>query len=428
MASMAHGTTGLKRNMKFFIALTGCFLLPVLMSSCINYSAIRMPPTRESYNVALQNGDKEQLILNIVRIRYTDEPYFFTVNNIISQINYSNAINGGVSNTWFPSSPRFGGNAGDTITMSEGPTITYTPLQGDAFVTKMLTPVSIKILYTLIHGSSVKIESAFRLVFNSIGPFNNMAIGEVNDKHRLSEARDFEMMSMVLQHLAETSNLTLMSDQVEGVFAMKLTLVHFDTLTPKERSIMTKLGFTKKRLSLWMVDKSALLARPAAPRPGHVVKYAVVKKPAEASQSTEAAKPVEESKPAEKSPEVKAIYVAPKPLLLVETRALYAVLLYLSKSVEIPAGEQENQVVHATRLANGKLFDWRYMTRGVMKIQCSTHAPRNAYIAVKYRDRWFYVADNDIDSKATVYICLLLMVLYEGSTQNGLSPVFSILK
>lgn len=351
---------------------------------------MRIIPTRRNYNESLQNSDKELLLLNIVRLRYSDPIYLLTVNNIISQINYSNTIGGGVANGWIPFPPTFASNANESLTTSEGPTITYTPIQGDAFIRKMMTPIRLEIIYALITSFDARFDCILRLLFNSVGPFTNMPAGEVNDKQKLSKAKDFQVMASVLQHLAETSNLIIQHDTVKKVFAIKLSIMHFDKLTPKERSIVTQLGLTKRTPSVWItLDPETTTATPQ---------------------------------------KANGISIESKKLIEAKPRTLFAVMHLLSRSVELPAGDQERNIVLTSKNANGQLVDWRYFTNNLMTIRSSTRTPRNSFVSVKYRGRWFYMSDNDTESKTTLFLFSTLLNIYDGNVQSGLSPVFSILK
>ena len=52
---------------------------------CINYGPISLKSERSRYNLAIQKTNDEQLLLNLVRLKYRDTPFFMEVSNVASQ-------------------------------------------------------------------------------------------------------------------------------------------------------------------------------------------------------------------------------------------------------------------------------------------------------------------------------------------------------
>ena len=65
------------------------FLLVVLLAlgpiGCLNYGPISLKSERSKYNLAIQKTNDEQLLLNLVRLKYRDTPFFLEVGNVASQ-------------------------------------------------------------------------------------------------------------------------------------------------------------------------------------------------------------------------------------------------------------------------------------------------------------------------------------------------------
>ena len=53
-----------------------------------------------------------------------------------------------------------------------------------------------------------------------------------------------------------------------------------------------------------------------------------------------------------------------------------------------------------------------------MRVHSSASRPKNAYIAVPYRGAWFYIADNDLNSKSTYALMTLLFALQSGERKT----------
>ena len=105
-----------------------CLGLVLLSTGC----ALRVGPktvTRDrfDYSSAIDSSWKEQMLLNMVRNRYVDPPFFMDVTQVVASYSFGGkaAIN----------APDWKGNpvgptAGASGHWTESPTITYSPLQG----------------------------------------------------------------------------------------------------------------------------------------------------------------------------------------------------------------------------------------------------------------------------------------------------------
>lgn len=400
----------------FMKKLIGFVLTCFLITSCMNFDSQRIQPTRSNYNEALQYGDKYQLLLNIVRFRYNDLPYFFSVNNIIAQINYSNTFTGSVNNTWTPPPVNFATSGSDSVTVGEAPTITYTPLQGDAFIKKMLTPVDLRVMFMMVHSTAVDLNRLFRLFVLQIGPFENTTSDSVFARDDKSLNLEFMRMAKIMSHLAKHRQLILQADSIDGKFSVKMTLKSFNGFPPKKQAVLKKLGFSEQNLSVWiMQEKTVAVKQPTQlPLPlssedsvTHGVLKGVSRLPAIPSKFKEA-------------------HEKPKKIIILQTKPLFTVLTFLSKGVSTPANEQ-NRIMVGTRLPNQKYLNWQYYVADIFDVHACVSRPKNAFLMVRYRDKWFYIRDDDVSTKATFYIVSILMNLYEGNVQNGLTPFYSIL-
>ena len=60
-----------------------------------------------------------------------------------------------------------------------------------------------------------------------------------------------------------------------------------------------------------------------------------------------------------------------------------------------------------------------------MAIQAQEKRPPNAYVAVRHRGWWFYIADDDQSSKATFSLLNILFSL-QSATGKGKSPLLTL--
>src|SRR5262245_4276179 len=116
-------------------------VLLVLASGCatgLGPKAVRSE--RPDYNRQILRSTEAELLLNIVRLRYSESTLFFTVGGVVAQYSYDASLSaGGTAGGGNPAS----GTVGTGLAYGEKPTITYTPLSGEEFAMRMLTPVSL---------------------------------------------------------------------------------------------------------------------------------------------------------------------------------------------------------------------------------------------------------------------------------------------
>ena len=101
-----------------------------------------------NFNAALQQTADEQLLLNLVRLRYRDTPAFLEVTSISTQSQFQTSFEAGteleratVNSDLFKITGGFG--------YFTQPTLTYTPLQGENFIQRLLSPLTVDKLMLL---------------------------------------------------------------------------------------------------------------------------------------------------------------------------------------------------------------------------------------------------------------------------------------
>ena len=110
------------------------------MTACTSIGPSTIPRDRFDYNDAIKTSWKEQMLTNMVAIRYGESPVFLNVSSVIAQygLETSARVGAGVNNS-FIGDDSLQGNA--TAVWSERPTITYTPVEGQDFAINLLNEV-----------------------------------------------------------------------------------------------------------------------------------------------------------------------------------------------------------------------------------------------------------------------------------------------
>jgi hypothetical protein len=113
-------------------------LLVLLASACttgLRPQALR--GERPDYNRQIAHSADAEMLLNIVRLRYSDTPLFLgSAGSWRNSYDASLSVTGQISGSG-PS----GATVGTGLAYAEKPTITYTPLSGEQFATRMLMPI-----------------------------------------------------------------------------------------------------------------------------------------------------------------------------------------------------------------------------------------------------------------------------------------------
>ena len=166
---------GPRRRILAFLALmlTG-------QAGCQHYGPRSIVDDRLPYNEAVATSWKEQTLLNIVKMRYVDTPFFVDVPQITSgyTIQGTAAATGGI----FPPvsnlasfAQQLGLNLNVQGAYQDRPTVSYTPQTGSQFIRNLTTPINPgSVLFLLQSGYPADI--VFNLTVDTINGVNNQSV------------------------------------------------------------------------------------------------------------------------------------------------------------------------------------------------------------------------------------------------------------
>ena len=123
-----------------------------LLAGCNAFGPRAVQGTRVAYNEVLAQTQDEQMLLNVVRLRYVDVPMFLEVASVNTQFEFETAFDASISGTFGDSLSEHSGRAGTGFTVTEKPTVSYVPLQGDAFVKQLMGPVDLDTIVLMTRG------------------------------------------------------------------------------------------------------------------------------------------------------------------------------------------------------------------------------------------------------------------------------------
>ena len=361
------------------IALPLILTLSVAATGCVNLGPRALEAGRADYNQVLRDTADQQLLANLVRLRYRDRPYYLEVSAVTTQFSFSPSVGvtGALGSPELEQDLLIGGNAA----YQEQPTVSYAPLQGDEFARRLLTPVTLDALVLLSH-SGWSIERLLRICVQRVNGIPNAVTASGPTPDEAPAYENFLEVARALRRLQ-------VRDQMAIGYLQEGRAAEADEADADGTAIM----FTESALES---EEYRLLVDRLGLAPGR-------------RQYRLAA----------------ALRGGGGEVIGIQTRSLNGMLYYLAHAVRVPPGHLDRGLVNVTRHADGRTFDWGRMTGGLMEVRASGDVPADAAVRVRYRDRWYYIADADLDSKSTFSLLAQLFALQAGGG-DGLRPVLTL--
>jgi len=97
-----------------------------------------------------------------------------------------------------------------------------------------------------------------------------------------------------------------------------------------------------------------------------------------------------------------------------------------SHCVDAPREHLEQGIAAAAIGDDGRPFNWQQATGGIFRVRCSKHKPRDAALAVKHNDYWFYIPDRDTQSKKTFRLINDIVDLQLKAGVKGGGPILTL--
>ena len=335
---------------------------------------------RPDYNRQIIRSSDEQMLLNLVRLRYNDSPLFLELGTVVAQYSFDASLSASDQTANHPIQNNFGVGAG--VSYSEHPTITYTPLAGDEYAERMLTPILLESLMLFNQTG----WSSERLMLVAVQRINNVvnaptATGPTPQREPNYEA--FRDLAVRLRRLQAAGLFGLDWDMQRTEKVPAGHFSHFWLHMPADASSPLAADVAQVRRLLELEpgrENFQLTAFPFDRQPGEVG---------------------------------------------LRCRSLLGVLYFLSEAVEPPVPHVQAGLVTVTKDDNGQPFDWSKVTSGILSIHSQLVPPGNAAVAVQHRGWWFYIADDDPNSKATFSLLNILFGL-QSASGKGKSPALTL--
>ncbi|HSB77817.1 MAG TPA: hypothetical protein VLM91_03455 [Candidatus Methylomirabilis sp.] len=356
------------------VTMAGTALVTILLlMGCSGIGPSTVSRDRFDYTAAVAESWKSQMLLNLVKLRYSDTPVFLDVGQIVSgyTVQSTFSANGNIFNTSgvVPGVPNSSIGLSAQGQFTDRPTITYAPLMGERFARSLMTPIPPPAILSLIQAG-YPIDLTLRLVVHTINGIQNRFGGAA--RRRPADPEFYEVLAR-LRRIQDSGAIGLRVQRVGREEAVLLTL-----RGKVDPSIETDIMIVRQLLGL---DPQAGEFR---------VVYGAV-----AADNKEVA---------------------------MLTRSILDILIDLASFIEVPETHVRERRVTPT--AEPEVGPGGPIPP-LVRILSSTEKPGDAFVAVPYRDQWYWIDDRDMPSKSLFSFLMFIFTLVETG-DKGAPPIVTI--
>ncbi|THD65690.1 hypothetical protein E7Z59_13945 [Robertkochia marina] len=334
----------------------------LIIEGCGTVGPKKLPGDQFDFNSAINEASSEQLLLNMVRLRYSEQPTFLKVSSIVNQYTRSGTTNilGGTNDAILGTNIAGGG----AVSWSNTPTISYLPISGQEFSRNLLTPLPPGALLGMIQ-SGWPIELVMKTTIWSVnGIFDEVARPS---GRRFADPELYELFEL-WQYLID-----------QGMIGLKRGTENTDTI---------ELFFQENNTDLYneKIIRFKDLLNLDDDSTSYIIKYGLIP---------------------ENQSEIAMI-----------TGSVWEIMLNLSWYFDVPP----------SHITNGRTMEGLAAKDSTVvppiNVLFSEEEPE-AHIKIYTQEHWFYIDNNDRNSKRYFSFLQLILNLSENQTQ-GQGPALTI--
>ena len=368
------------------------------------------------YNDSIKLVGEEELLLNLVRLRYNESINLLDVASIAAQYELNGAVQaqpflaaaGSEASSLVQSFARV--LPGASLNGANRPTITMTPVNSPQAIERFFRPITLEGL-AFLTGTTWPVSTTYRLWVEYINRVPNAVTASGPPREFVPEYKEFRRLVDLLQVNQDRGYTRVVPEERvielgDALPASKITAA--DVVEAAKHSFKY---IKKKDEDSWVLTKRqthlVLKINPEAVNTPNVLEVGRILhlKPGllHCDYTDDQSEP----------------FAVPSPLpeyvdkIIISPRSTVGVLQYLSHGIVVPPEHLISGVARATIEPDGTVFDWRNVTEGLFVVHHAQqhHRPHDAYVAVKYRDYWFYIDDRDQATKQTFSLMMQLIRL-----------------
>ena len=349
-------------------------LLFLLLTSCASIGPRQISLDRNRYNDVIQDTNLQQLLKNIVHLRYLEPVAFTKVTNVTSSysLNPSASVNGNF--TYVSSFPEarsrtYSVSPTSSLSYQDSPTISYVPVENAEFINSLMSPISLQELAILYTGGVGGTEFLRKLTYQSMNELDNASAASNTYAIKAPRFEKFYHLLALFRKLEHENGYDVLPIQIKGSYT---TVIRF--WKPYDKSPEA------------MEIKKMLHVSPNA-------KYIFYTQDFDQAQT--------------------------KDTILIRTRSVVGIMSFLAHGVQVPIKEELKGYFPVARYPDGRPFNWSILLNSLFHVYYSDLKPDNAFVSVKLHGHWFYILRNDLQSKASFLLVNRLITLAAGQSNLG---------
>jgi hypothetical protein len=415
-----------RRRVRMIVALAWCAGFACTAGGC-SLGPKMIEQTHARYNASIGRVYEEQLLQNLIHVRYGETPFRLNVSSIAAQYELTGsaearpffvAPNPSNSNIVFRTFTKILPDV--AVSGANRPTITFIPSSGDA-VRRFLTPISAETL-AFLASSSWPVSTVLRLYAERLNGVPNAPSASGPQREFAPDFARFQRLAHLLQIAQDTELIAIGTrashTQVGGPFASAAV-----SPTAAVDAAKDNMEYRRRADGSWILiregHKLVLDVNPAA------VDHPVIRE-LEQLLNLQPGLPQYDLVVANDVLDPLRAPAAPSGDLRLMPRSTIQVYYFLANGIEIPPEHIANGVIRPPVRPDGTPVDMRAVTAGLFTVHIhSGHKPPpEAYVAVKYRGYWYYIDDTDQASKTTFALLLDLSRLDFGQPDGSVNGPF----
>lgn len=338
-------------------------MLPLVIAGCSSIGPASVPRDRTDYLNALSTSWKVQTLSNVVHIRYGDAPSFLDVSSIVSAYTLDTNVSVGITSNdlSLPASnllPYSSTVVGAGVRYGDRPTISYVPLGGEKLTKRLIRPIPPAGIFELIQAGQAA-DLVLQVTVRSLNGIKNQHVSG-----GVLEPADPEFYPLLdaFRRLQIAGRMSVRTEKRGGEEVGVVTIIEGKTPTANQ-----DVKFVRDTLRV-KPGKNGDLTIMFAPVPRGADELAVL------------------------------------------SRSMGEILIDLAMGIEVPP---EHVAAGRTIPTARAIASVNPLERPLVRIRSGSSAPENAFVAVHYRSTWYWIDDNDFESKRGFTLLLIFTSLAE---------------
>ncbi|HVF63159.1 MAG TPA: hypothetical protein VNE58_04100 [Casimicrobiaceae bacterium] len=342
-------------------------IVALAFAGCSTIAGNVLKESRDGFNQAAQITNAEQLLRNLVRLRYAQSPYFLEISSVSTSATMAGGLGSGVNTVSTVPGFDFNLTLSPSLSYSQTPSFVFQPLTGEKLGRQLLRPVDLRTL-ALLRTAGWDLRDILIVLVDSINGIPNAPAATQFAPPSVPDNADFRRVVDLIDQLEDAGLVQLgiepgvPSPDPRGDIVLSLQI-------DKQAAGRAEVAELTRRLGL---DPKNLTYRLAAAATGGGGQTIVVK-----------------------------------------PRSVLAAMRYLSKGIEIPQADRAAGNVPQVSV-DGEVVDWTKLMSGIFTVRSSEVPPANAYVSIRHERHWFFIDPADLAAKQSFALLETVFALQGG--------------